>query len=217
MNIANIKRCLSALLARIHAAGWVGVVLLFAAGIVSWVGFNYVLEETNTEAFCISCHDMRDNSYAEYRMSTHASSRSGQLATCPDCHVPKSFGPKMVAKIRASKDLYHNIIGTLDTPEKFNARRLVMAEAVWTRMKETDSRECRDCHDQQRFDYAKQSRRAVEVHQEGVATGQTCIDCHKGLTHRLPAIEQAVGAEKGGATPEIFHPVSAVSGGKAGP
>ncbi|MFB0936392.1 MAG: NapC/NirT family cytochrome c, partial [Propionivibrio sp.] len=130
---------------------------------------------------------------------------------CPDCHVPKSFGPKMYAKIRASKDVYHNILGTIDTPEKFNAYRLKMAEAVWTRMKETDSRECRGCHDGQSFDYAKQSRRAAEVHQEGLNAGQTCIDCHKGIAHRLPNVEQSIGAEKGGATQEIFHPAPLVT------
>ena len=179
---------------------------LFIAGIVSWIGFNYALETTNTEEFCISCHEMKDNSYEEYRLTTHASSRTGVRATCPDCHVPKSFGPKMVAKIRASKDVYHNILGTIDTPEKFDAYRSKMAEAVWARMKETDSRECRGCHDDQSFDYAKQSRRAAEVHQKGLNDGQTCIDCHKGIAHRLPNVEQSIGSEKGGVTQEIFHP-----------
>ena len=175
-------------------------------GVLFWGGFNTVLEATNTETFCISCHEMKDNSYEEYRLTTHASSRSGVRATCPDCHVPKSFGPKMYAKIRASKDVYHNILGTIDTPEKFDAYRLKMAEAVWERMKETDSRECRGCHNDESFDYAKQSRRAAEVHQEGLNKGQTCIDCHKGIAHRLPNVEQSIGAEKGGATQEIFHP-----------
>ena len=193
-------------LKRIHAAGWIAVVLLFAGGIISWASFNYVLEETNTEAFCISCHEMKNTSYEEYRMSTHALSRSGVRATCPDCHVAKPFLPKMMAKIRASKDLYHSILGTIDTTEKFEARRLQMAESVWTRMKETDSRECRNCHDNLSFDFAKQSRRAVAQHEEGIAEGKTCIDCHKGITHKLPNIEQAVGAEKGGAAPEVFHP-----------
>ena len=193
-------------LKRIHAAGWIAVVLLFAGGIISWASFNYVLEETNTEAFCISCHEMKNTSYEEYRMSTHALSRSGVRATCPDCHVAKPFLPKMMAKIRASKDLYHSILGTIDTTEKFEARRLQMAEAVWKRMKETDSRECRNCHDNLSFDFAKQSRRAVAQHEEGIAEGKTCIDCHKGITHKLPNIEQAVGAEKGGAAPEVFHP-----------
>ena len=204
--IEFVKHLLASTLGRVHAAGWIGVVLLFAAGIVSWAGFNFVLEETNTEAFCISCHEMKSTTYEEYRTSTHALSRSGVRATCPDCHVAKPFLPKMVAKVRASKDLFHSILGTIDTTEKFEARRLQMAEAVWTRMKETDSRECRSCHDNLSFDFAKQSRRAVAQHEEGIAEGKTCIDCHKGITHKLPNIEQAVGAEKGGVAPEGFHP-----------
>ena len=176
---------------------------------MAWVGFNHVLETTNTEEFCISCHEMTVN-YDEYRLTTHASSRTGVRASCPDCHVPKSFGPKMFAKMRASKDVYHNILGTINTPEKYEARRLEMAEAVWDRMKADNSRECRGCHDDQSFDYAKQSRRAAEVHQEGLNKGQTCIDCHKGIAHRLPNVEQSIGAEKGGATQEVFHPAPLV-------
>ena len=206
MNIDKIRRALQAALGRVHAAGWVGLAIVFVAGIAGWVGFNHVLETTNTEAFCISCHEMKTTSYEEYRLTTHASSRTGVRASCPDCHVPKSFGPKMVAKLRASKDVYHNLLGTIDTPEKFDARRLEMAEAVWERMKASDSRECRGCHDEQSFDYAKQSRRSAQMHQEGVNAGQTCIDCHKGIAHRLPAVEQAVGAEKGGVPQDIFHP-----------
>ena len=149
MNIDLLKRLLATVLGRIHATGWIGIAMLFVAGIVFWVGFNTALESTNTEAFCISCNEMKDQVYEEYRLTIHASSRSGVRATCPDCHVPKSFGPKMVAKIRASKDVYHNILGTIDTPEKFNARRLDTADAVWTPMKETDSSERRGCQDGQ--------------------------------------------------------------------
>ena len=211
MNIDKLKGLAAGALRRIHATGWIGVAVLFVAGIFSWIGFNYALETTNTEAFCISCHEMKTTSYEEYRLTTHASSRTGVRASCPDCHVPKSFGPKMVAKLRASKDVYHNLLGTIDTPEKFNARRLEMAEAVWARMKASDSRECRGCHDDQNFDYAKQSRRSAQMHQEGLNAGQTCIDCHKGIAHRLPNVEQSIGAEKGGATQEIFHPAPLVT------
>ena len=64
----------------------------------------------------------------EYRLTTHASSRTGVRASCPDCHVPKSFGPKMFAKMRASKDVYHNILGTINTPEKYEALMQSMLE-----------------------------------------------------------------------------------------
>ena len=208
MNLDKVKSLLAKLLGRVQATGWLGVVFLFIAGIVFWAGFNTVLEATNTEEFCISCHEMKTTVYEEYRLTNHALSRSGVRATCPDCHVPKPFVPKMIAKIRASKDVYHNLLGTIDTTEKFNARRLEMAEAVWTRMKETDSRECRNCHDDQSFDYMKQSRRAATLHQEGLNDGKTCIDCHKGIAHRLPAVEQAIGAEKGGAPQDVFHPAN---------
>jgi cytochrome c-type protein NapC len=46
-----------------------GLVLAFgfAAGIVFWGGFNWGMEATNTEAFCLGCHEMKDNVYVEYR------------------------------------------------------------------------------------------------------------------------------------------------------
>src|ERR1700752_4825183 len=37
------------------------VIAGFLAGIIFWGGFNTALEVTNTEKFCTSCHEMRDN------------------------------------------------------------------------------------------------------------------------------------------------------------
>ena len=212
MNIEHIKNKLAALLRRIHAAGWVGVALLFVAGIVFWGGFNTAMEYTNREEFCISCHEMENNVYQEYRSTVHASNRSGVRATCPDCHVPREWSHKIVRKIQASNEVLHKILGSIDTPEKFNAKRLQLAQNEWARMKKTDSRECRNCHNFESFDYAEQNRRSAKSHQTGLNEGQTCIDCHKGIAHRLPEVEQAIGAEKGGASPEVFHPTPLVTG-----
>jgi cytochrome c-type protein NapC len=33
------------------------------AGIIFWGGFNTAMEATNTETFCISCHEMEVNVY----------------------------------------------------------------------------------------------------------------------------------------------------------
>ena len=60
----------------------------FVAGIIFWGGFNTALEMTNREEFCISCHEMKDNVYAEYKNTIHYQNRTGVRATCPDCHVP---------------------------------------------------------------------------------------------------------------------------------
>jgi cytochrome c-type protein NapC len=170
----------------------------FVAGIVFWGGFHWALEITNTEQFCISCHEMRDNVFVEYRNTVHYQNRTGVRATCPDCHVPKEWGPKMIRKIYASNELLHKVLGSIDTPEKFNAKRLKLAENEWARMRRTDSQECRNCHHFEYMDYAEQNRRSAVRHQEGFNQGQTCIDCHKGVAHTLPPIEQNIGAPKVG-------------------
>ena len=46
------------------------------------------------------------------------------------------------------------------------------------------------------MDYAEQNRRAADTHQKAFNAGMTCIDCHKGIAHTLPPIEQHIGAPK---------------------
>jgi cytochrome c-type protein NapC len=176
------------------ATGTVG--LAFAAGVIFWGGFNTVLEWSNTEQFCISCHEMKDNVYVEYRNTIHYQNRTGVRATCPDCHVPKSWIPKIIRKVQASNELLHKALGSIDTREKFNAKRAVLAGHEWARMKANDSQECRNCHNYTYMDYAEQNRRSATKHQVAFNEGQTCIDCHKGIAHTLPAIEQNIGAPK---------------------
>ena len=160
----------------------------FIAGVIFWGGFNTAMEMTNNEEFCISCHEMRENVYEEYKDTVHYSNRTGVRATCPDCHVPKEWTYKVMRKIKATNELYHKMLGTIDTPEKFEAKRLHLARNVWKEMKETDSRECRNCHDFKSMDYTEQGRRGMNQHEKGLAAGKTCIDCHKGIAHSLPAM-----------------------------
>ena len=76
-------------------------------GVLFWGGFNWGLELTNTEAFCISCHEMRDNPYKELQETIHFKNRSGVRATCPDCHVPHEWFYKIRRKIQASNEVLH--------------------------------------------------------------------------------------------------------------
>lgn len=165
------------------------VVAGFAAGIVFWGGFNTAMEATNTETFCISCHEMEENVYKEYRGTIHYTNRTGVRATCPDCHVPKEWTHKFVRKIQATNELFHKVMGSVNTPEKFKAKRVKLAQHVWQTMKETDSRECRNCHNYRYMDYSMQGARANRLHQKGFDEGKTCIDCHKGIAHSLPPME----------------------------
>ena len=179
------------------ATGLAGI--SFVLGILFWGGFNTAMEWTNREEFCISCHEMKNNVFVEYRNTIHYQNRTGVRATCPDCHVPKEWGPKIIRKIQASNEVWHKLLGSIDTPEKFNAKRAVLSQHEWDRMKANNSQECRNCHNFTYMDYAEQNRRAATKHQVAFTEGQTCIDCHKGIAHTLPPVEQHIGAPKDGA------------------
>ena len=166
----------------------------FVAGIIFWGGFNTALELTNTEAFCTSCHEMRDNVYQELRPTIHYSNRSGVRATCPDCHVPHQWTDKIARKMAASKEVWGKLFGTISTREKFEEKRLELAQHEWARFKANDSLECRNCHAFESMDITQQSRRAAKQHQTRLAKGEkTCIDCHKGIAHELPDMSGVTG------------------------
>ncbi len=166
----------------------------FVAGIIFWGGFNTALEVTNTEAFCTSCHEMRDNVFVELQTTIHFTNRSGVRATCPDCHVPHEWTRKIARKMQASKEVWGHLFGTIDTREKFEEKRIDLAIHEWTRLKANDSLECRNCHSDESMDITRQSVRAAESHERFLFTGEkTCIDCHKGIAHRLPDMSQVPG------------------------
>lgn len=165
---------------------WLVLLVGGVAGVLFWGAFNTAMEATNSMAFCTSCHEMRDNVFAEYQKSPHYTNASGVRATCADCHVPKEWGPKLWRKVQASNELFHHLMGTIDTPEKFEAKRAELAAHVQASMKATDSRECRNCHSWEAMDFHKQTPRAREKMEEGRKAGKTCIDCHQGIAHRLP-------------------------------
>jgi cytochrome c-type protein NapC len=155
-------------------------------GVLLWGGFNWAMELSNQEAFCISCHEMGPV-YGELQESVHYSNATGVRATCSDCHVPKEWVYKVQRKIAATNELFHKVLGTIDTPEKFEAQRLALAQHVWSTMKATDSRECRNCHSAQSMNLPTQNRLAQRKHKVAAEKGETCIDCHQGIAHNLPA------------------------------
>ncbi len=160
------------------------VVIGFGTGIVFWGGFNTAMEATNTLQFCTGCHEMRDNVFKEYSSTIHYQNRTGVQATCADCHVPKEWVHKFVRKIQATNELFHWALGSVSTPEKFDAKRLKLASNVWSSMKRTDSRECRNCHTIESMNPEFQRPRARKSHLAAMEAGNTCIDCHKGIAHK---------------------------------
>jgi cytochrome c-type protein NapC len=161
----------------------------FVGGIIFWGGFNTGMEATNTLSFCISCHEMRDNVYEEYKTTIHYANRSGVRAICSDCHVPHDWPHKLLRKAQASFEIYGKLTGVIDTKEKFEAMRLTLAQHEWARMKGSDSRECRNCHTFAAMNHEVQKPRAQAMHASAEKDGQTCIDCHKGIAHHKPKEE----------------------------
>jgi cytochrome c-type protein NapC len=173
------------------AAAWrprfvvAAVLLLTGAGAAVFGGA--AIERTNRTEFCISCHEMKDNNFEEYHDTIHARNRTGIKVGCADCHVPRELGDTLLRKLGAANDVVQHFLGSIDTREKFEKRRPELAKRVWARMRSTDSRECRHCHDVASMDAEKQGKTARKQHQKMEGGDRTCIDCHFGIAHKEPA------------------------------
>jgi nitrate/TMAO reductase-like tetraheme cytochrome c subunit len=175
---------------RLRRRPFVGALAALAALVVTLMvvvgGFTTVVEATNSLEFCTSCHSMSYN-YEEYKKSEHYLNHAGVRAVCSDCHVPKkNWYSEMYRKLIAAKDVWAEMVGDFSTREKFEAHRWEMAQREWARMKESDSIGCRNCHSFTAMSLDDQGKMAQRKHKEAEAEGKTCIDCHKGVVHKLP-------------------------------
>ena len=92
-----------------------------------------------------------------------------------------------VRKIGATNELFYALAGSINTREKFLAKRWFLAKKVWANMEKTQSQECRNCHSVRSMELARQSPVGRQRHAQARQLGKTCIDCHKGIAHELPA------------------------------
>lgn len=171
----------------------IGIVI----GIILLAGTATVMHKTSDTEFCVSCHTMQQP-LAEYQGSIHFQNDKGIRAECADCHVPHQPVSYLATKIGALKDVWGEMTGKIDTPEKYEAHKLEMAQNVWDGLKKSDSATCRSCHDFKAMDILAQSPAAQNQHPEAIKDGKTCIDCHKGVAHILPSMSglAAAGASK---------------------
>lgn len=163
----------------------------FVMGILFWGGFNTALEATNTEEFCISCHSMESKPYQELQQTVHWSNHAGVRATCPDCHVPHDWSRKIARKMEASSDVWGWIFNTVNTSEKFEDKRLEMASREWARFDRDDSLACKNCHEYDSMKWDEMSTLAQKQMKRAAEKDQSCVDCHKGIAHKLPDMGDA--------------------------
>lgn len=167
-----------------------GAFVAVVVGVVASTTFNLSMSYTNSNKFCYSCHVGMDTIVEEYEASIHFSTQRGVAkATCADCHVPKDFIPKMVTKIRATKDIYHMLAGTINM-ENFESHRLRLANHVWDVYDASDSLACKNCHDPNKWDLSLQPTRARVNHNPALweKEQRSCIDCHQGTAHKAPSL-----------------------------
>ena len=159
------------------------VLIGLVVGMAGTVTFNATLAWTNTEGFCLSCHEMSGIPFATVQTTSHFNNKSGVRPVCADCHVPKAFIPKMYRKFEAYNDLVGHLLGTIDTPEKYQAHRQAMKDRELARLRASDSATCRSCHDEERMLVSQQTAKPQEVHLAMKSNGKTCVDCHAGIAH----------------------------------
>jgi len=164
-----------------------GGLMLFVLGLAVYAGTSEVLEATSTTEFCANtCHEFRAFVTPSWRESFHYKNSKGVQAGCPNCHEPKPLVPMLARRWQAIGEVWAHLIGRIDTQEKFDAEKPRMARQVWAYMKASDSRECRTCHKAAAWDESAQDPSARKKHEQMKTNGKTCIDCHKGVAHKVP-------------------------------
>ena len=162
------------------------VTLGFIAGAIAWQQFNNVMDATSTEEFCVSCHSM-ETPLEELKQTVHWSNNSGVRATCPDCHLPHDKTPKYARKMQASREVLAELSGKYNEEGSFEEHRAEMAEREWARFSANGSKECKNCHSYDRMNFEKMSKAAQKAMKPAAERNQSCVDCHKGIAHHLPA------------------------------
>lgn len=164
-----------------------GGFIAFVLGAAALGTTNYVLHETSTTEFCYLCHSHEAFIKPEYEASSHFKNLSGVRAECADCHLPHDNWFELVwTKAVVSLDIIPEMMGKLDTAEKYEEHRAEMATAVWRQFRENDSKFCRSCHSVDAMDLENQERRTARQHTRAAENGETCIDCHYGIVHVAP-------------------------------
>jgi len=162
-----------------------GLVAGVMIAVVSVLASGFMVEVTNTDTFCVSCHLM-----TPFRTSWQDSVHGGRnpqgfTAQCVDCHLPHgSFGEYLVAKaITGTNDVIHNIyINEYEFDWAANTEE--------NRLKFTYDNACMKCH----ADLTPRGMQfgALIAHRSYLRgeTNKKCASCHPRVGHK-DMIEEA--------------------------
>ncbi|MEN8258479.1 MAG: NapC/NirT family cytochrome c [Thermodesulfobacteriota bacterium] len=158
---------------------WVGLSMGVVLALVTVLASGFMVETTNTDKFCVSCHAM-----TPFRMSWKESVHGGQnpqgfAAQCVDCHLPHgNFVEYLTTKaITGTGDVIHNV--TFD-PEKFDWA----ANAEKNRLDFTFDSACKACH--HNLTPPGIPRGGLIAHRAYLSgeTRKQCAECHPHVGHK---------------------------------
>lgn len=119
-------------------------------------GLSYL---SNDPKVCVNCHIMREH-YDSWQKSSHHA-----VASCVDCHLPQSFIPKYIAKVR--NGFWHSKGFTLQDfhePIQIKPQNSIILQ-----------QNCMRCHN------LMVSEISWLAHAKNESVG--CVKCHSGVAH----------------------------------
>ncbi|PLX96609.1 MAG: acetyl-CoA carboxyl transferase [Desulfuromonas sp.] len=156
-----------------------GAVFGVVGALVVVLASGFMVETTNTDEFCASCHVMEP-----FRASWQASVHGGQnpqgfQAQCVDCHLPHgNFVEYLVTKaITGTSDVFHNL--TID-----GANFDWAANAEANRLEFTFDSACRSCHAELLPKGMKRGGFLAHRDYLNGFTKKMCAECHQHVGHK---------------------------------
>ncbi len=160
--------------------GWLfGLIIGIVLTVVTVLASGFMIETTNTDTFCVSCHIM-----TPFRTSWQQAVHGGQnpqglAAQCVDCHLPHGdfFEFFTTKAITGTSDVIHNL--TIDAKNYDWS-----GAAEKNRLKFTFDSACRHCHHV--LTPPGMPRGGFMAHRAYLrgATTKRCAECHPHVGHK---------------------------------
>lgn len=183
---------------------WLLLVVFLVAGGVLGAGAMIASLEINrvtaTDEFCTSCHSMKFvGNDPHFVASAHRANSEGVVASCADCHIPKTnwFVETYTHASSGLRDVIAEYTHDYSNSKTWDERRIALAHEVRNVMRAQDSVTCRSCHDASKVQ--PKSERGQAAHALLREGRMTCIDCHFNIVHAPvpPGIEFIRGSALG--------------------
>jgi len=168
---------------KLNRRAW-GIGLLSGlAGLIIGAAAIVVVNEANlltsTDALCTSCHTMNVVAIEpHFQNSLHRHNRFGAIATCSDCHIPRTnwFVETYTHISKGVRDVIAEQIGGFQDPAAWARRRTELVTYAISEMRASESATCRSCHVTSAI--VPESDLGKAAHQSLVSRKTNCVDCH---------------------------------------